>query len=270
MRLIIPEPSEKQRQFFLERHKYVAFGGARGGGKSWAVRVKAALLALRFPGIRICIVRRTYPELRSNHINNMRDMLAGVAVYNDSRRELSFPNGSVITFRACARESDADKFQGIENDVIFIDEATHFSEETYSRIKASVRGVNPFPKRIYLTCNPGGIGHGWIKRLFIDRKYNTGEKAGDYSFIRSLASDNIALRTADPDYIAKLEALPPKLRRAWLDGDWNALDGAFFDDFVIGDESAQESRRWTHVIKPFEVPRDYVIYRSFDFGYSRP
>ena len=68
MKLIIPEPSEKQRQFLEDEHKYIAFGGARGGGKSWAVRVKAVLLCYRYPGIKVMIVRKTYPELRANHI----------------------------------------------------------------------------------------------------------------------------------------------------------------------------------------------------------
>ena len=99
--LKIPAPSRTQELFFCDRHKYVAFGGARGGGKSWAVRVKAALLALRYPGIKITIVRRTMPELRSNHILPMREMLLGVAEYSDARKELIFGNSSVISFRSC-------------------------------------------------------------------------------------------------------------------------------------------------------------------------
>lgn len=268
--LIIPTPNEKQKQFLLDRHKYIAFGGARGGGKSWAVRVKAALLALRYPGIRITVVRKTYAELRANHIEPLRTMLLGVAVYNDGRKELKFGNSSVIMFRSCPRAPDVDKFQGTETDVLFIDEATQFDEETYGKIRATVRGVNLFPKRIYLTCNPGGVGHTWIKRLFIDRAYNSGEDPHEYSFIKSLAGDNHALKLTDPDYISQLESLPPKLRKAWLEGDWDIFEGQFFDDFVIGDGRAQAERRWTHVIEPFEIPRDYLIYRSFDFGYSKP
>ena len=269
-KLHIDAPNRKQEQFLLDRHKYIAFGGARGGGKSWAVRTKAALLALRYPGIRIGIIRRTYPELRANHITPMRETLLGIASYNENRKEMRFDNGSLISFRACARSSDADKLQGTELDILFIDEATQFEEETYARMKACVRGVNDFPKRIYLTCNPGGVGHSWIKRLFIDRAYNSGEDASEYSFIKSLVRDNGALMKSDPEYISQLEALPPKLRKAWLEGDWDIFEGQFFDDFIIGDEEAQKSRRFSHVIEPFEIPRDYVIYRSFDFGYSKP
>ena len=267
--LTLPAPNEKQKLFLRDTHKYIAFGGARGGGKSWAVRVKAVLLALNYPGIKIMIVRHTYPELRANHIVPLREMLGGVAVYKDTVKEFLFPNGSVILFRHCQTEKDADKYQGTEVDVLFLDEATQLSEEQYNRFKACVRGVNRFPKRIYLTCNPGGEGHAWVKRLFIDRSYNGAECADEYSFIQSLVTDNKALLASDPDYIKQLEALPPKLRKAWLEGDWNIFEGQFFEDFVDRPEY-YEQRRWTHVIEPFEVPPDWNVVRSFDFGYSKP
>lgn len=79
-----------------------------------------------------------------------------------------------------------------------------------------MRGVNNFPKRIYYTCNPGGVGHAYVKRLFIDKKYKRGEKPEDYSFIKSLVTDNKALMELDPGYMDQLEALPPKLREAGL------------------------------------------------------
>ena len=270
MKLIIDKPAERQELFLADRHKYIAFGGARGGGKSWAVRVKALLMCLRYPGIKIMIVRKTYNELESNHIKPLREMTEHIAKYTETKKQLTFCNGSQISFRACKNDSELDKFQGTEFDVLFLDEATQFSEETWNRLRACVRGVNNFPKRVYITCNPGGIGHMWVKRLFVDRVYSSMEDPNDYSFIKSRVFDNKALLAADPEYVKQLEALPPKLKKAWLDGDWDIFEGQFFDDFVIGDERAQRERRWTHVIDPFEVPRDYVIYRSFDFGYSKP
>ena len=268
-KLILQRPSEKQKIFLAEKHKYTAFGGARGGGKSWAVRTKAILLALNYPGIRICIIRKTYPELKANHIDNLRGILGDIAVYRESSKEFTFGNGSRITLRYCQNEKDLDKFQGLEMDVVFIDEATQFTEAMYQRISACVRGVNNFPKRIYLTCNPGGVGHAWVKRLFIDRKYKTGEDGNDYAFIRSMVTDNGALMSADPEYIKKLEALPPKLRRAWLEGDWDIFEGQFFEEF-LDDSSHYEDRIWTHVIEPFEIPKGWQIYRSFDWGFSKP
>ena len=171
--------------------------------------------------------------------------------------------------RACRCDADLAKFQGTEYDVVFIDEATQFSEESFRVMSATVRGANTFPKRVYLTCNPGGIGHGWVKRLFIDRKYKAGERPEDYAFIQSLVTDNPALMRHDPDYAERLRALPPKLRRAWLEGDWDVFDGQFFEEFRDVPEHYAD-RLYTHVIEPFEIPREWKIYRSYDFGYGKP
>lgn len=267
--LVLGQPSERQKLFLTDKHRYIAFGGARGGGKSWAVRTKAVLLAFRYPGIKIMIVRRTYPELRANHINPMRTLLGDCAVYKDSTKEFTFSGGSVIMFRHCSNSTDIDKYQGAEVDVLFLDEATQLTEEEYDRFKACVRGVNSFPKRIYLTCNPGGVGHGFVKRLFVDRAFKESENPDDYVFFKSLVTDNKALMEADPDYIKQLEALPPKLRKAWLAGDWNIFDGQFFEEFK--DVPAHyRDRRFTHVIEPFEIPDEWRIVRSFDFGFRKP
>lgn len=267
--LELGEPNPRQALFLKARNKYVAFGGARGGGKSWSVRTKAVLLCYNYPGIKIMIVRRTYPELRANHINQLKELLSGLASYKDSTKEITFPNGSAILFRYAQNEKDMDKYQGTEVDILFIDEATQFTEEQFNRIKACVRGVNSFPKRIYLTCNPGGIGHSFVKRLFVDRKYTLGEKPEEYCFIRSLVTDNKALMDTNPDYIRQLEALPPKLRKAWLEGDWNIFEGQFFEEFRDIPEHYLD-RIYTHVIEPFDIPREWRIYRSFDFGYGKP
>ena len=104
--LLIPPPSEKQRQFLLDEHKYVGYGGARGGGKSWAVRIKAVLLCLNYPGIKVMIIRKTFRELRENHIVPLCELLQcmgekerRIASYSDSRKAISFPDGSRILFR---------------------------------------------------------------------------------------------------------------------------------------------------------------------------
>lgn len=267
--LIIPAPSLRQAEFLSEKHRCIAFGGARGGGKSWAVRVKAALLALNYPGIKIMIVRRSYPELRANHITPMLSLMGEIARYKETTKEFSFPNGSVIMFRYCSGVKDLDKYQGTEVDVLFLDEATQLGEEEFERFRACVRGVNDFPKRIYVTCNPGGKGHAWVKRLFVDRAYKEGENPDDFVFIKSLVTDNAALMESDPEYIKRLEALPPKLRRAWLEGDWDIFDGQFFEEFR--DEPAHYAdRRFTHVIAPFDIPKNWTVVRSFDFGYAKP
>ena len=210
----LERPNPRQEEFLKCEKKYVAFGGARGGGKSWAVRTKAVLMALKYPGIRILLVRRTMPELESNHLRFLRRQLAGVAEYKAASRQLVFPGGSVLELGYCACDGDMDRYQGAEFDVICIDEATQLKEEWLRQFAACLRGVNEFPKRMYYTCNPGGPGHGYIKRLFIDQRYRAGERAEEYAFIPARVTDNQALLRAQPDYLRQLEALPLRLRRA--------------------------------------------------------
>lgn len=288
-RLIIGDTSltsEKQMAFFRARTKHVGFGGARGGGKSWAVRAKAKMLSMRYPGIKILIVRRTYKELINNHVNYLIPELKGFAKYNKTDKCFTFTNGSTISFGYCNADNDVLQYQGAEYDVIFLDEATQLQEMWIKKITACLRGVNGFPKRMYYTCNPGGVSHSYFKRLFIDKKYEEGEDSKEYSFIQALATDNVALKQTQPDYIKQLEALPPKLRDAWLYGNWDLFEGQFFEDFRltpdpqmcydagISVEEAVQQRRFTHVIPPFDMnsgdKRGWKIMRSYDFGYNKP
>ena len=121
-----------------------------------------------------------------------------------------------------------DRYQGAEYDVIFLDEATQLKEEWLRQFAACLRGVNEFPKRLYYTCNPGGPGHSYIKRLFIDRRFQAGENPDDYVFIPAKVTDNRALLKKQPDYLRQLEALPRRLRDAWLEGKWDVFQGQVF------------------------------------------
>ena len=268
-RIIEFRPNAKQLLFLRAKCRYVGFGGARGGGKSWAIDCKATLLANRWPGIKILIVRRTLVELRNNHIDPLKRMLKGIARYNQQERKFTFGNGSTITFEYYDSDKDGMKYQGVEYDVIFVDEATQLQEEWLKIINTCCRGVNRYPKRIYHTCNPGGPGHGYIKRIYIDRHYQTGEKAEDYEFIQSLVTENKALMETNPEYMVFLESLPPKLKKQWLYGDWNVAEGMFFESFRDNEEG-YDTRQWTHVINPFQPPAHWPVYRSFDWGYGKP
>jgi phage terminase large subunit len=285
-RIDLSQISDKQYKFLSASRKHVGFGGARGGGKSWSVRTKAKILAATYKGIKILIVRRTFPELVNNHINQLIDELNGLAKYNKTEKVFKFPNGSTIKFGYCNNDNDLLQYQGAEFDVIFLDEATQLQEMWIKKITACLRGVNDFPKHIYYTCNPGGASHGYFKRLFIDKQYEAGEDPEDYDFIQALVTDNKALMASQPDYIKQLEALPPKLREAWLYGRWDIFEGQFFEDFRttpdiqkcadagITPEEALQQHRWTHVIEPFDLSvgekRGWHIMRSYDFGYNKP
>ena len=122
------------------------------------MRTKAKLLGVRYPGIRMLIVRRTYPELVNNHIRLLRTELLEVARYNDKDKTFTFMNGSLLQFAYCAKDGDLDRLQGVEFDIIFLDEATQLSEYQMKTITACLRGANDFPKRVYYTMNPGGQG----------------------------------------------------------------------------------------------------------------
>ena len=256
VRVDLRQMSGKQRQFFQARERYVGYGGARGGGKSWAVRVKALMLALRFPGIRILVIRRTLDELRENHIRPMLDMAGEAARWSERGKELLFSGGSRIIFGYCDAETDVRRYQGQEYDVIFLDEATQLTEYQFQTFKGCLRGVNDFPKRIYVTCNPGGVGHAWVKRLFIDRDFRTGERPEEYIFIPASVYDNAALQAADPEYIQRLESLPYELREAWLHGNWDIFAGQFFPEW----------NREVHVCAPFPIPAHWRWYVSMDYG----
>jgi len=261
-------PNPKQERFFLSRTRYTAYGGARGGGKSWAVRVKAAAGALRWPGIRILILRRTYPELENTLILPMLELLgravlpdgspagARLFTYRVTDRTITFANGSRIRFGHLQTASAVTEYQGQEYDWIFLDEATHFTEWEFRTLAATLRGVTTLPRRMYLTCNPGGVGHQWVKRLFVSREYRRGEVGGGYSFIPATVEDNEILLKGSPDYLAQLELLPDDLRAAHRYGDWDALAGRYFSEFS----------RERHVTAPFPIPPEWPRYRCFDYG----
>lgn len=256
MQIDLGEPNEKQKEFLRCHNRYISYGGARGGGKSWAVRFKAAAMALRYAGITELVLRRTYPELLHNHILPLQAILRGVARYKETDKTFYFPNGSRIIFGYCDNDRDVNRYQGQEYDVIFMDEATHFTEFMFDRLKVCIRGTNGLPKRFYLTCNPGGVGHEWVKRLFITKSYRTGEVPDDYTFIKATVYDNKELMEHDPEYVQQLESLPPDLRKAWLEGSWDLFAGQFFPEFTPD----------VHVIAPIMIQQHWRKYIALDYG----
>ena len=225
------------------------------------MRRKLVLLAIRYPELNILLLRRTLPELRENHILPLQRELYGFASYSATERVFTFPNRSRIKLGYCDTLSDVYQYQGQEYAVIGMEEATHFTEEQQQFLttcnRTSKKGFTP---RMYYTCNPGNVGHAWVKRLFIDRDMRADERAEDYAFIPARIWDNKALLSADPGYVRQLMALPEDLKRAHLNGDWDVHAGQYFREFS----------RERHVVAPYDLPAWYKRFRSMDWGYNDP
>lgn len=261
IQLLGETPSPQQMKFFLATQRRIAYGGARGGGKSWAARRKAVMLALNYPGLNILFLRRTLNQLTENHVRPLLAELQGIAKYNVSQKLFTFANGSRLKMGYCDLDNDVYQYQGQEYDAIFLEEATQFTEFQASYLATCNRTTRAdFTPRMYYTCNPGGVGHEWVRRLFIDKRYKEGEKPEDYVFIPARVTDNKVLMERDPSYLRNLQSLPEHLRRAYLDGDWDAVEGQYFDDY----------NRLIHVVEPFEIPEDWKRFRAMDWGYRDP
>lgn len=254
--LDLSSANPKQIEFLRTKTRFVGYGGARGGGKSWVLDRKAILLALKHSGIKILLMRRTYRDLERNHVRELEPLLRGIAVYKRQDKLFLFPNGSILELGYCASESDVLQYQGQEYDVIMIDEATQFTEYQFQTLTACLRGANSHPKRMMLTANPGGVGHEWFKRLFVSQKYKGSENPADYTFIPATVFDNKVLLESDPGYVNMLNNLDESLRQAWRDGNWDMLAGQYFNEFD----------RTVHTCEPFAIPDHWKRYRSIDYG----
>src|SRR6202142_2580500 len=211
MELVI-ELQPKQKKFLeaIETTPITFYGGAKGGGKSKGLQLIMLLRRFRYAGSTGAIFRRTYPELEGNHIRPLFQAFPALREYwNEAKKLLSLPNGSTLQFCHCNNEADVDLYQGREFHDLAIDEAGQWPEAMFRRLlgsnRSSTKGILP---RAILTGNPGGIGHGWLKRLFIEKRFNERERPSDYAFIQALGDDNSALIDNDPLYVRRLESEP--------------------------------------------------------------
>lgn len=269
------ELTATQKRFLDAGADEVLFGGAAGGGKSYGQLADALVYALKYPKSRQLILRRTFPELEHSIIfTSLQFYPKEVAKYSGTKHLWEFLNGSVIEFGYCAAEKDVLRYQGAEYDVVRFDELTHFTEEQYTYLLSRIRGVNHYPKQIKSSTNPGGIGHGWVKRRFIDNQ-KPGEVFTDQTtgatriFIPSFVQDNIFLMQADKGYEKRLEQLPEAEKKALLYGQWDIFDGQVFTEWQ-NNPQGYRTRRYSHVIEPFAIPKEWRRFRTFDFGYAKP
>lgn len=253
----------------------VCYGGARGGGKTSGSLGEWLLHEHEYKGhARGLFIRRNLTDLEDT-IEEAKALYEPLgAQWMVQKSQFRFPSGAILRFRYLEREEDASKYQGHEYTRVYVEELTQFaSDKSVMKLKGALRSRHGVPCCFRATCNPGGPGHSWVKARYIDPgAWNiiyenfvnpfSGEtqKLGRV-FIPARLSDNPLLLEADPLYVAKLQQTgSADLVRAWLMGDWNIVEGAFFDTW----------RAERHQIKPVKIPPHWLRFTSFDFGSARP
>ena len=271
---IIFEPNEgPQTEFLAASEREVFYGGARGGGKSYAMLVDP----LRYcdkQKHRALLIRRTMPELRDliNHSQQLYSKAYPGAKWREQEKEWRFPSGARIEFGYAENLTDALRYQGQSYTWIGIDELPQYpTQDIYNFLRSSLRSVDPeIPVFMRATGNPGNIGSQWVKEMFVDpSKPNSkfdieiqtpnGVKKISRRFIPAKLQDNPYLMQTD-DYYAMLASLPEVQRKQFLDGNWEAFEDSSFPEF----------NKDLHVVKPFDIPRGWMKFRAADWGYSSP
>ena len=278
------KPTDKQRRFHASEADEVLYGGAAGGGKSYAICWDAFMRCMKYPGTHAYLFRRTYPEVEMTLVRTMRRIVPeALGKYTAGSHEMKFPNGSAAHF--CHLQNEGEgllKYQGAEIHWLYFDELTHFTKGMYDYLRTRLRaekklGIVPCVRS---ASNPGGPGHAWVKARFVDstdcgrRMLETPVESAvlgsvavrRIEYIPALATDNPHITR---DYILELEQKPRALREALLLGKWDAFDGQAFPEFT-DDPAHYEDGLFTHVIRPFLIPYHWPRYVSFDHGYTRP
>lgn len=250
----------------------ILFGGARGGGKSDGVLGKYAIKAERYgKGFNGVFFRKEMPQ-SDDLIERSREIYGPLgAKWDVQKTQWRFLSGGRLRFRPLENEAAAEKYQGQNLSDAAIEEAGNFaSPRAIDKLWGALRSKTGVPVQLIMTANPGGPGQFWIKDRFIDPAPNgmkvlnvllPNGKTHRRVFIPSKIQDNRTLLANDPEYIDRLYLVGSSaLVKAWLDGDWNAVDGAFFDKWSMA----------RNVIRPVELPKEWIRFRSMDWGSARP
>ena len=250
----------------------VLFGGARGGGKTDGILGKYALKEKRYgKGFNGCFFRQEMPQ-QDDLIDRAREIYGRMGSYwNEQKKQFFLPHGGRLRFRPLESVKDAEKYQGQNLSDAAVEEAGNYPlSAPIDLLFGCLRSSKGVPTQLILSANPGGPGHQWIKQRFIDpapkgmtrlvRKLQNGaEHLAMY--IPSKLSQNRILMASDPEYANRLHLVgSDELVKAWLEGDWSVIAGAFFPEF----------RSSRHVIKPFEIPKHWARIRCADWGSAKP
>ena len=253
-----------QEDFLAASETDVLYGGAAGGGKSYAMLVDPLRYAHR-SAHRGLIIRRSMPELREL-IDKSRELYPKAFVgckYKEVEKLWNFPSGAKIEFGFLERDADVYRYQGQAYSWIGFDEITHLPTEfawnyLASRLRTTDSEIVPYMR---CTANPGGVGATWVKKRYIDPSppHESFEGADGLSrkFIPARLRDNPFL-AHDGRYEKMLQALPPTQRQQLLDGNWDVSEGAAFTEFVPQ----------LHVITPFDIPIGWERVKGIDYGYA--
>jgi phage terminase large subunit len=235
----------------------VALGGARGGGKSHASFAQLLLDdCQRAAGVKGLFLRKIGKAARESFEDlRLRVLTRTAHQYKRQEGVVEFPNGSRVVLGHFKDERDIDNYLGIEYDVIVLEEATTLTWEKFTRLRGSLRSSRPdWRPRMYLTTNPGGVGHAWFKRVFVE-PYRF-QRQGETRFIPATVDDN---PTVNPEYRQYLDGLTGWLKRAWRYGDWDIAAGQFFTTW----------RADVHVEAPLErAPAHWRYWMALDYGFT--
>lgn len=272
---VIWEPQPRQAVFITCPADDVGFGGARGGGKSDAVVGDWIDHEETYGESAIGIAARRNRTQLIELIERSKQVLRPLGYdWHEQDKYFRGPKGGRLRFVYLENDSDADAYQGHSYTRFYPEELGTFpSEAPINKMTATLRSGNGVPCQMKATCNPGGPGHQWVKaryKLDIHPKgmevfrtefvnpFTNKKIEKTRVFIPSKVNDNKYL---GDDYVANLYQVgSEQLVRAWLEGDWSVIDGAFFDCW--------DPRR--HIVKPFAIPESWTRFRSGDWGSAKP
>lgn len=264
------QPSDRQVKFHRSTAFETLYGGSAGGGKTAALVAEAITYALENAGSRVYIFRKTLPEIEQSidpeiHKQCQPYIDAGGMRFNGKKNEWRFSNGSTIRYSYLQNPGDKYKYQSAEIHLLIFDELTHFTQDEYEYVRGRVRGVNHFRKKVIAATNPGGVGHGWVKNLFIDPappETIIEETIDDQTYTRLFVPAKVDDHP-DPqfrrDYIKVLSAITDQaLKKALRDGEWGVFAGQVFTEW----------RYDKHVVEPFVIPEHWQRWMGYDHGYN--